>query len=50
MNNLSGMVFLMLLPSLYGAMAVFLIYIFQLFIVRLGETFSTSDDYEELYD
>ena len=51
LNNLAGLAFLMLLPILFGAMAVFLTFFFQFFIIRLRNFFFDSDiDYRELYE
>jgi len=50
MDNLSGMVFLMLLPIFFGAMAVFLMLFLQYFIVRIKDLFFNDDnDFKELY-
>lgn len=50
MDNLSGMVFLMLLPIIFGAMVVFLTFFFQSLIIQIKDMFFNSDnDFRELY-
>lgn len=50
MDDLSGLVFLMLLPIMFGAMAVFLTFFFQYLIIQLKDMFFNSDnDFKELY-
>jgi hypothetical protein len=48
MSNLAGMVFLMLLPIFFGAMAVFLVQWFQSFIINLIDLFDNSN-MDEMY-